>query len=138
LAGIRRPLRGPDYHSLWATQRGADHYIDLAARLGIEVSIEEFSPFVAGSHSGDELFDDSWRFVWRVTALPASASSNSPTLLRFSDFRAGESSAGDRLRNVSADALECIIRRAAPAHTTVLFAYPTDPEPTLWFDFTNE
>ena len=25
MLGIRRPFRGPDYHSLWATQRGADH-----------------------------------------------------------------------------------------------------------------
>ena len=29
LLGIRRPFRGPDYHSLWATQRGADHIFEL-------------------------------------------------------------------------------------------------------------
>ncbi|ARR57247.1 hypothetical protein HY78_18470 [Rhizorhabdus wittichii DC-6] len=25
LLGIHCPFRGPDYHSLWATQQGADH-----------------------------------------------------------------------------------------------------------------
>jgi len=25
LLGIQCPFHGPDYHSLWATQRGADH-----------------------------------------------------------------------------------------------------------------
>jgi hypothetical protein len=26
LLGIQCPFRGPDYHSLWATQRGADQH----------------------------------------------------------------------------------------------------------------
>jgi len=29
LLAIHRPFRGPDYHSLWATQRGADQFFLL-------------------------------------------------------------------------------------------------------------
>ncbi|WP_143066728.1 hypothetical protein [Sphingobium sp. YR768] len=31
MLGIHRPFRGPDYHSLWATQRGADHIPQLVS-----------------------------------------------------------------------------------------------------------
>lgn len=108
---------------------------DLAARLAIEVEIDEFGPFVAGSAAGDEVRDDAWAHAFRVRALPPSESTQDAFQLRFSYFRAGSSGAGDLLSSVNADELECVIRRAAPAHAVVLFAYPQDPEPVLWFDF---
>ena len=48
------------------------HYIDLAAALGFEITITitNFSPFRVGhSHIGDPLYDASWSFVWGVTVL---------------------------------------------------------------------
>ena len=110
-------------------------FIDLAERLGVEVRIEEFAPFVAGSLAGELVYSDAWAFTWRVRVLADSDSTADPARLRFAWFQAGLSSAGDPLRSFGIDSLECLIRRAAPAHTTVLFAYPDDPEPMLWFDF---
>jgi probable addiction module antidote protein len=47
LLGIRRPFRGPDYHSLWTTQRGADHEDGdtavIAAALGDVVRARNIS-----------------------------------------------------------------------------------------------
>jgi len=51
-------------------------------------------------------------------------------------FRVG-SRAGDLLRGWGALDVECLIRRAAPAHTFVLFAYDVEPSPAFWFDFTQ-
>lgn len=107
-------------------------FIDLAARLGVEIAIEEFRPFRAGMKSGSRCRSAAWSHVWRVRVLASSDAS----ALRFSRFRSGRSRAGDRLRAGGIASLECVITRAAPAHTTVLFAYPFDPDPVLWFDFT--
>lgn len=112
-------------------------FIRLAALLGLEIEIDEFRPFAAGAGAGEELCDDAWRFAWVVVVLPPSASGNDADLLRFTVFSVGESSAGDRLRSFGAAHLECVIARAAPGHTVVLFSYPADPEPALWFDFTT-
>jgi uncharacterized protein YmfQ (DUF2313 family) len=108
---------------------------ELGAQLGIEIDIQEFAPFVAGSYAGDEVRDDSWRHVFRIRVLPPSESSGGSPTLRFAYFSAGQSNAGDLLSSVNAEELECVVRRAAPAHAVTLFAYPQDPEPLLWFDF---
>ena len=90
------------------------YYIEVARALGYQIEIEEFRPFLAGiSHAGDPLYGISWRFAWRVVAPE--------TTRRF--FRAGEGRAGEPLSNWGNDILECVIRRLAPAHTVVLFAY---------------
>lgn len=99
-------------------------YILIAQQLGYDIDVidlEEFSNFLAGhSRAGDRLSNASsggnptgWPFTWQINA-PASLSRR---------FRAGQSTAGERLVIYENETLECVIRRFAPAHTTVLFSF---------------
>lgn len=89
------------------------YFIELAKAFGFDITIEEFRPFRAGSRAGDPLSNGDWRFTWRVRA-PA------VTVRR---FRAGQSAAGELLASWGNAGLECRIRKFAPSHTGVLFAY---------------
>jgi len=90
------------------------YFIDLAASLGYDVTIEEFRPFRAGmSRAGDSLTNGPWAFTWLIRAPEASVT----------EFRAGRSAAGERLRTWGNDTLECKINQLKPAHTIALFAY---------------
>lgn len=109
-----------------------DYFIWLAAQLGYQIVIEEFDAFragfscaggrltnpevrfTAGSSAGEPLVAGApWQYVWMVHA------GGEPTTL----FRAGLSGAGEPLVSWSNALLECALRAAAPAHTTVHFAY---------------
>ena len=92
-------------------------YIDLAASLGHEITIEEFSPFRVGSRAGDPLYGEAWAHAWRVGLGEATP---------VTYFRAGLSGAGERLASWGDDDLECLIESLKPAHTVVLFAYPEE------------
>ncbi|MBC3492726.1 YmfQ family protein [Pseudomonas taiwanensis] len=90
------------------------YFIELAAALGYDVTIEEFKPFRVGlSKAGDALTNGPWVFTWRVRAAATAIIS----------FRAGASVAGERLRTWGNDTLECKINQLKPAHTIALFAY---------------
>ncbi|VVO86756.1 YmfQ family protein [Pseudomonas fluorescens] len=90
------------------------YFIELAASLGYDVTIEEFRPFRAGlSRAGDPLTNGAWVFTWRIHAAETSVIS----------FRAGVSAAGERLRTWGNDTLECKLNQLKPAHTIALFAY---------------
>lgn len=90
------------------------YFIGVAAALGFTVTIEECRPFRVGvSRVGDPLYGQGWIFTWRVRAPET-------TIV---PFRVGISRVGDPLRSWGNARLECVIRRIAPAHTTVLFAY---------------
>jgi uncharacterized protein YmfQ (DUF2313 family) len=90
------------------------YFIELAASLGYTVTIEEFRPFRAGvSVAGDLLTNGPWVHTWLIRAPEAS----------ITEFRAGLSAAGERLRTWGNDALECKINQLKPAHTVALFAY---------------
>ncbi|WP_341893894.1 putative phage tail protein [Ferrovibrio terrae] len=89
------------------------YFIDLAARLGYEITIQEFRPFRAGSLAGDPCCDEPWWFVWYVKA----------PLDTYREFCAGISCAGEPIRTWGNEPLECTIRRYAPAHTLVKFSY---------------
>lgn len=90
------------------------YFIEVAAALGYEVTIEEFLPFRAGlSVAGDPLTNGAWVFAWRIHAPNV-------TVIQ---FRAGQSVAGERLRTWGNDTLECKINQLAPAHTIPIFAY---------------
>jgi uncharacterized protein YmfQ (DUF2313 family) len=73
-------------------------YVQLAAALGYTATIMEFTPHTVNSSVVHPLYDMAWRFGWRVTAHPELGAS-------------------------STAALEALIRRLAPAHTFVQFAY---------------
>lgn len=90
------------------------YFIAIAAALGFEVTIEEFRPFRFGASAfGDPLQDQDWLFTWRVRAPEDTVR----------DFRFGESGFGEPFRIWGNAALECVLSRLAPAHTTVLYAY---------------
>lgn len=91
------------------------YYEALAAALGFDVVIHEFDPAVDTYSPGLDITDGKWRLVWRMEILNQTD---------FTVFRAGVSAAGDRLVEGGALDLECVIRRAKPAHTLVLFTYP--------------
>lgn len=90
------------------------YFIDLAATLGYTVTIEEFRPFRAGmSVAGDALTNGPWVHTWLIRAPEVSVT----------EFRAGLSAAGERLRTWGNDTLECKLNQLKPAHTLALFAY---------------
>lgn len=94
------------------------YFIELAAALGFEITIEEFRPFRAGwSQAGEPLTNGDWIFTWRVRAPEV-------TVI---PFRAGQSAAGEPLAAWGNEGLECRIRKYAPAHTHVIFAYGGNP-----------
>jgi uncharacterized protein YmfQ (DUF2313 family) len=91
------------------------YFIAVAAAVGFVITITEFRQFRAGiSKSGDALTNGPWAFAWQV---------NTATDTLTARFRAGRSRAGDPLSSSRAEALECVITRLKPAHTTVLFNY---------------
>ncbi|MDT7952831.1 MAG: putative phage tail protein [Acetobacteraceae bacterium] len=92
------------------------YYIAVAASLGYQISITELQPFRVGrNRMGDNLRSSAWQFVWIVNA----------PLTTFTRFRAGQSATGEPLATWGNAPLECVIRRIAPAHTAVHFAYHT-------------
>lgn len=89
------------------------YFIQYAYRLGYEVTIDEFRPFVAGSSAGDLAHDDSWAHTWRINSEAVTVR----------DFRVGEGVVGEALRTWGNEALECALNKLKPAHTVLLFAY---------------
>ncbi len=112
------------------------YFVELAASIGYAVTIDEFRPFRAGMLAGSRCYDEAWAHVWRVNVLPAAIDTGLGVTVRY--FRAGQSRAGERLVGYGSLDLECLINRAKPAQTIVLFAYDIEPEPIAWFDFTEE
>lgn len=88
------------------------YFIDLAARLGFEITITEFEPFTVGSTVDEPICDEAWRWTWMV---------NAPEV-RVIEFTA-ESGVNEALQTWGNELLECAITRLKPAHTNVLFAY---------------
>lgn len=119
------------------TRPGAQNaaaYVELAARVGYLIEIEEHRPFAMGSRMGDRMNGQNWAFVWTVHVRPFDGYLEEATFI--SVFQMG-SRMGERMRGFGALDVECLIRRAAPAHTTVLFAYDVEPTPAFWIDLTT-
>nr|WP_051141054.1 YmfQ family protein [Azospirillum brasilense] len=94
-------------------QSGA-YYIGLAGSLGFPgCTITEYAAFTAGSGCSDPLntADTGWPHAWRFN-VPVQAGAVSFT---------ATSGCDEALRGWGSAVLECVIRRAAPAHTAVLF-----------------
>lgn len=109
-------------------------YTELAARVGYVIRIEEHRPARMGMRLGERLNGPGWAFAWTVHIRPFDG------YLEEGSFLA-QARIGDRLgvwlRGWGAMDVECLIRRAAPAHTTVHFAYDVEPSPAFWMDFTQ-
>jgi uncharacterized protein YmfQ (DUF2313 family) len=88
------------------------YYIDLALLLGYVITITEFAPRRFGQPFGQPLYGDAWAFAWQVSA---------PTFTII-DRQFGEPF-GEPYAFWSNSELQCRIKAAAPAHTTVLFSY---------------
>lgn len=116
--------------------QNAEFFEELARSLGYQdPTVETFEPFrVEGSGADDALNDapggvymdysttpptatpsqyHGWAFVWLLRV--------SATSIR--EFGVDVSGAEDHLRSWGDAKLECLVRRAAPAHTHVLFGY---------------
>jgi uncharacterized protein YmfQ (DUF2313 family) len=107
----------------------------IAADLGYDLTIKEFSPFMCGvsevgkTRYGWEIGPPEIRFYWSVAIAGA----------RFSWFRAGSGQAGvDPLVTIGiATDITCILGRLKPAHTEVIFDYAAEAFlPSL--DFSDE
>jgi uncharacterized protein YmfQ (DUF2313 family) len=112
-------------------------FTDVARRLGYEVTITEYRPFMVGvDRAGDnreyladgsltekscQIGDPIMRFVWTVHLSSS----------RLTWFRASRGQAGidPHLSIARAADLECFYRKWAPAHTIVLFDYSKIGDP---------
>ena len=118
--GATLTQRRAQVHARFIAQGGQSRrfFIDYAAALGVRIEIEEFAPSRAGHLRADQpAYGTAWAHAWRVLA-PV-------TIQEF--FRAGRSAADERLSTFGNGLLECELRRVAPAHTALLFAYTLDP-----------
>ena len=91
-------------------------YIQLASMLGLEITIEEYRPFIAGLSRCGECLNGAAnvRFVWHVTVKGK----------RLTWFRCGASACGASLLPIAAaDELECLLHAYAPAHTVIVIGY---------------
>lgn len=113
--------------------QNAAAFVALALLLGYVIEIEEHAAFVAGMPVGGPVNGQAWAFAWTVHIRPYDGVFAESEFLAF--LRAGDP-CGRRLVGYGALDIECVIRRAAPAHTFVIFAYQIDPTPAFWMDFT--
>jgi uncharacterized protein YmfQ (DUF2313 family) len=89
------------------------YFVSVAAALGYAITVTEFVAFGAGRSGAGTGCGDAFVHAWRV---------NAPTFT-IGYFRAGASGAGEPLQFYGNTALQCTLRRLAPAHTTVFFSY---------------
>lgn len=111
------------------------YFTELAARLGYFITITEHKPARVGMFLSERLNGPEWAFAWTVHVEPFEGDLPDEQSF-FAQARIGDE-LGVRLRGFGSIDLECAIRRASPAHTTVLFAYEVEPRPEFWIDFTN-
>lgn len=99
------------------TARGGqskEYFIDVAAALGIPITIDEFAPFRVGvDRTSHALYGAAWSHTWRINA----------PLAQITYFRTGVSTASEPLRWWSNKLLECVMAAIKPAHTILIFSY---------------
>lgn len=88
------------------------YFIGLAADLGYDIEIEDYTAHTVGSDVSEPLRSIDWRWAWTVLAPEESV--EEMTVL---------SGVNEPLASWGNERLECVISRLAPAHTIVLFAY---------------
>lgn len=94
--------------------QATSYFITLAADLGYDVTVSNFSPFRCGqSVCGDALGGPEWASTWSI---------NAPTV-SVVNFRAGQSAAGEPLGSWSNQVLECELNAFKPAQSVLQFRY---------------
>lgn len=88
-------------------------FIDLAAALGYTVTIEEYDQFHVGDPVGGPLFGIDWMHAFGVIG----------PLNNVLPFKVNENSVGERLVEFGDEVFECIMSKAKPAHSVILFIY---------------
>lgn len=92
-------------------------FVDLAAGLGVAITIEEMVPSVCGdAQCGDLLTPQDQAYAW-VVHLPAAA---------VIEAECGAATCGDYLGQIIDPGVECPIRQWVPRHTLCVFSY-TEP-----------
>jgi len=109
-------------------------FIEIAARIGYQIEIEEHIAAQVGMRCENPCNGDDWAFAWTVHVQPFEGIFEESEFLAIA--KVGDR-AGVRLRGFGSLDLECVISRAAPAHTHVLFAYEVEPTPAFWINFTQ-
>ena len=88
------------------------YFIDLAASLGYEITIEECHPFTTESTCDLPIYDDAWAYVW-IVAGRGDQQQWFTTL----------STVDERLSSGEPNPLECLFGKLKPSHTIVLFEF---------------
>lgn len=89
------------------------YFVAVAAQMGYAIEIEEFEPSMIDDEIDVDIREEEWAFTWAVHAPAAT----------IHHAKAGTAVAGDPIGTVGNELLEVFIRRFAPAHTVVFFAY---------------
>lgn len=92
------------------------YFIDLAASVGVTITIGEPQPFRAGvSRAGEALNTEDAIYLWQVNVLNAAPN--------ITQFRAGQSTSGERLLSFGQFDLVELFNDLKPAHTVCHFNY---------------
>lgn len=86
---------------------------DLALTLGYVVDIEEYDQFHVGNPVQQPLFGQDWMHAFGVIA----------PLNSLRPFRVNVNTVSNRLVEFGDDVFECLITKAKPSHSVVLFIY---------------
>ncbi|SXF43156.1 Uncharacterized protein conserved in bacteria (DUF2313) [Klebsiella variicola] len=96
-----------------------NYYINVAAALGYQITINHFRPAMCGMSVCDEPINgEEWPFTWQIN-VPNSS-------VRYS--YSGTTFCGDALASWGNKQLECSISKIAPSHINIIFAYGLDAE----------
>lgn len=93
--------------------QSASYYIEIMARLGYSITIDEFKTEAAAILAGIPYTGTGWAHTWRVNAPEQTIRT----------FRVGQSAVGEPLRQWGNAELECALGHVKPAHTVLLFGY---------------
>lgn len=90
-------------------------FVDLAAMFGYVITIDEFNRHSVRSRTSDVLSEEVWPHTWRVNVLAAQGSAMT--------YHEVTGDAKEPLAWWGDSLIECLIKRYAPAHCTLIFAY---------------
>ena len=93
--------------------QSVSYFISVAAALGYTVTITEFAEWSFGMRFGMPMSGPGWANTWQVNAPGFSVQA----------FACGATCFGEPFRSWGNTALQCTLRRLAPAHTTLIFSY---------------